>query len=290
MDDRCKRRPSRYFKKYHASFIAKKLFSQPLTKLAAVFKSTFKTCTLSKLSQLKHKMGRVFEKRKHKIFARNAKLSKAFARISKEVMMAVKAGGPNPENNLRLKQAFQNARGVGMPKDRVEYAVKKASEKDTKGLEEIVYEGYAPFGVAMMVECATDNPTRTVANIRMYFNRSEGTLGNSGSVAFLFERKGLFKFPAEGKNIEELELDLIDHGAADIFEDDGNIFVYTSFEDFGQMSKALEEKGIDVTSADLVREPTTTVEVTEEQEEKIAELIEKLEDDDDVQQVFHNMR
>ncbi|MBK8846895.1 MAG: YebC/PmpR family DNA-binding transcriptional regulator [Bacteroidetes bacterium] len=234
-------------------------------------------------------MGRVFEKRKHKIFARNAKLSKTFTRIGKEISMAVKSAGPNPENNPRLKQAMQNAKGSSMPKDRIEAAIKRASNKDLSDYEEALYEGFAPHGVALLIETATDNTTRTVANMRMYFNRGEGSLGNSGSVSFLFERKGLFKFPKNNLNLEDLELELIDSGLLDIIEDDGNVFLYSSFEDFGTMSKALEERGIETTSAELVREPLNTVEVTEEQAEQVQALCDKIEEDEDVQNVFHNM-
>lgn len=234
-------------------------------------------------------MGRVFEKRKHKIFARNAKLSKTFTRIGKEISIAVKSGGPNPDSNPRLKQAMQNAKGASMPKDRIEAAIKRASNKDLRDYEEVLYEGFAPYGVALLIETATDNTTRTVANMRMYFNRGEGSLGNSGSVAFLFERKGLFKFPKNNLNLEDLELELIDSGLLDIMEDDGNVFVYSSFEDFGTMSKALEERNIETTSAELVREPLNTVEVSEAQAEQVQALCDKIEEDEDVQNVFHNM-
>lgn len=234
-------------------------------------------------------MGRVFEKRKHKIFARNAKLSKMFTRIGKEIAIAVKIAGPLPANNLRLKQAMQNAKGCGMPKDRVEAAIKRSFNKDVKDYEEVLYEAFAPYGVALLIETATDNTTRTVANMRMHLNRGNGTLSTSGSVSFLFERKGLFKFPKNNHDLEELELELIDFGLIDIIEDDGNVFIYSSFEDFGKMSKALEDKGIETSSAELVREPINVVELTEEQETEIHTLIEKIEEDEDVNSVYHNM-
>jgi YebC/PmpR family DNA-binding regulatory protein len=235
-------------------------------------------------------MGRVFEKRKHKMFARYAKMAKAFTRIGKEIAISVKQGGPDPANNAKLRQVMQNAKGLNMPKDRVESAIKRAVSKDMKDYEEITYEGYAPFGVAILVECATDNSTRTVANIRMHFNREDGSLSTSGSVAFMFERKGLFKFSSEGKNLEDLELELIDYGLQEIWEEDGCAYLYSSFEDFGAIIKALEDLKIELISSELTRVPLNLVEVTTEQEQKVQALIDRLEDDDDVQSVFHNMK
>lgn len=235
-------------------------------------------------------MGRIFEKRKHKMFARYAKMAKAFTRIGKEIAIAVRQGGPDPHYNPKLRQVIQNAKGLNMPKDRVDAAIKRATSKDMKDYEEITYEGYAPFGVAIMVECATDNSTRTVANIRMHFNREEGSLGTSGSVGFMFERRGLFKFSAEGKNIEDLELELIDFGLIEIWEEDGFIYLYCNFEDFGAMTKVLEDRSIEIINSELTRVPLTLTEVTEEQEHKIQVLIDRLEDDEDVQSVFHNMK
>ncbi len=235
-------------------------------------------------------MGRVFEKRKHKMFARYAKMAKAFTRVGKDIAIAVKAGGPDPANNPRLRQVMQNAKGLNMPKDRVEAAIKRASSKDMKDFEEIIYEGYAPHGVAVLVETATDNPTRTVANIRMHFNREEGSLGNSGSVSFMFERKGLFKFISAGHDLENLELELIDFGLQEIWEEDGNAYIYSSFEDFGAMNKALEDRKIEVISSELTRIPANSVELTTEQESKVQALLDRLEEDDDVQSVFHNMK
>lgn len=235
-------------------------------------------------------MGRVFEKRKHKMFARYAKMAKAFTRIGKEIAIAVKAGGPDPNYNPKLRQVIQNAKGLNMPKDRVEAAIKRATSKDMKDYEEITYEGYAPFGVAILVETATDNSTRTVANIRMHFNREEGSLGTSGSVAFMFDRKGLFKFSAEGKDLESLELELIDFGLQEIWEEDGFVYLYSGYEDFGGMTKALEDRGIEIVSSELTRVPLNTVELTEEQEQKVMALIDRLEDDEDVQSVYHNMK
>jgi YebC/PmpR family DNA-binding regulatory protein len=234
-------------------------------------------------------MGRAFEFRKARKFKRWDKMSKAFTRLGKEIVMAVKEGGPNAETNSRLRTAIQNAKGVNMPKDRVEAAIKRASSKEEKDYEEVVYEGYGPYGIAILVETATDNINRTVANMRVYFSRGGGAVGKTGSLDFIFTRKGIFKINPEGLNIEELELELIDFGAEDIYEHDGEIIVETAFTDFGQMQKALEEKGLNVISADLQRIPNTRTELTDEQAEEIENLVEKIEEDDDVQAVYHNM-
>ena|SRR5437868_6556153 len=235
-------------------------------------------------------MGRAFEKRKHKMFARYEKMAKTFTRIGREISMAVKQGGPNPDGNPRLRMVIQNAKAANMPKDRVDAAIKKASSLDEKDFEEITYEGYAPGGVALLIECASNNPTRTVANIRMYFSRYEGTFGKSGSVDYLFERKAIFKIAAEGRNVEELELDLIDFGADEVYEEDGNIFIYTSFADFGRMQKALEDKSIPIISSELQRIPVNPIEISPETEKLVGNLVEALQEDDDVQQVFQNTK
>jgi YebC/PmpR family DNA-binding regulatory protein len=236
-------------------------------------------------------MGRIFEVRKATMFARWDRMAKQFTRIGKEIAIAVKQGGPDPDNNPALRRCFANAKGVNMPKDRVEAAIKRAMGKDKTDYEEVVYEGYAPHGVAVMVETATDNPTRTVANVRMHFNKEGGSLGNSGSVGFLFNRTGVFKIKNEGQNLEELELELIDAGLEEIGEDsEGNIILHTPFTEFGNMSKALEERNIIPISAELQRIPATTVELNEEQAKEVLTLIDRLEQDDDVQQVFHNLR
>jgi YebC/PmpR family DNA-binding regulatory protein len=235
-------------------------------------------------------MGRAFEKRKHKMFARYEKMAKTFTRIGREISMAVKQGGPNPDGNPRLRMVIQNAKAANMPKDRVDAAIKKASSVDEKDFEEITYEGYAPGGVALLIECATNNPTRTVANIRMYFSRHEGTFGKSGSVDYLFERKAIFKIAAEGRNVEELELDLIDFGADEVYEEDGNIFIYSSFADFGKVQKALEDRNIAIISSELQRIPLNPVDISPETEKLVNNLVEALQEDDDVQQVFQNTR
>ena len=217
-----------------------------------------------------------------------AAMSKAFTRISKEVTMAVKEGGPNPDSNFRLKTAMQNAKGVNMPKEKVEGAIKRASDKSAKDYAEVVYEGYGPHGVAILIETATDNTTRTVAAVRMHLSRAEGELGKTGSLNHIFERKGVFRLPAEGVNLEDLELELIDFGADEIFEDEGEIIIHTAFTDFGAMQKALDARGITVTNSELQRIPLSTVEISDEQYEDIEALVEKIEEDDDVQAVYHN--
>ena len=234
-------------------------------------------------------MGRAFEFRKARKFKRWDKMSKAFTRLGKEIAMAVKESGPNPETNSRLRTAIQNAKGVNMPKDRIEAAIKRASSKEEKDYEEVVYEGYAPHGIAVVVECATDNLNRTVANVRMHFSKGGGSLGKTGSLDFMFDRKGIFKISSEGVNLEDLELELIDFGAEDIYEHEGEIIIETPFTEFGNMQKGLEEKGLEVISAEVQRIPTTRTELTEEQEEEVLGLIERFEEDDDVQAVYHNM-
>jgi len=225
------------------------------------------------------------------MFARWDKMAKQFTRIGKEIAMAVKQSGPDPDNNPALRRCMLNAKGVNMPKDRVDAAIKRALGKDKTDYEEVVYEGYAPHGVAVMVDTATDNTTRTVANVRMHFNKGGGSLGNSGSVGFLFNRVGEFKVKNEGQDLEELELELIDFGLEEIGEDsEGNIIIRAAFNEFGNMAKALEDKGIATISSELKRIPTTVVELNEEQAKEVLELIDRLEQDDDVQQVFHNLK
>lgn len=236
-------------------------------------------------------MGRIFEVRKSAMFARWDRMAKNFTRIGKEIAIAVKAGGSDPNSNAALRRCFQNARSVGMPKDRVEAAIKRATGKDLVNYDEILYEGYAPHGIAVLVETATDNPTRTVANVRMHFTKGGGALGTSGSVAFGFNRMGEFKVKNNGQNLEELELELIDYGLEEIGEDsEGNIIIRTAYNEFGNMSKALEEKKIEVITAELTRIPLNTVELPEDQANEVLKLVDKLEEDDDVQKVYHNLR
>ncbi len=221
-------------------------------------------------------------------------MAKQFTRIGREIAIAVKAGGPDPATNPALRRCFQNAKAVNMPKDRVEAAIKRAQGKDTENFEEILYEGYGPHGVALLVETATDNHVRTVANVKAAFNKGGGTLGNSGSVSFQFKKMGVFKLNPEGLSAEELELELIDFGLEELGEGSGEngeniLVVRCGFTDFGNMQHALEEKGITPISAELEWIPTVTVPVTDEQAEDISKLIERLEQDDDVSKVFHNM-
>ncbi|MEO0066244.1 MAG: hypothetical protein RI983_1570 [Bacteroidota bacterium] len=239
-------------------------------------------------------MGRIFEVRKATMFARWDRMAKQFTRIGKEIIIAVKAGGPDPATNPALRRCFQNARSVGMPKDRVEAAIKRAQGKDTTNYEEILYEGYGPHGVALLVETATDNHVRTVANVKSHFNKGNGAMGTNGSVSFQFKKMGVFKLKAEGQDLEEMELDLIDHGLEELGEsndDNGNpiIVLRCAFTDFGKLQKALEDKNITPISAELEWIPTNTVPVTDEQAEDVSKLIERLEQDEDVNKVFHNM-
>jgi YebC/PmpR family DNA-binding regulatory protein len=236
-------------------------------------------------------MGRAFEYRKERKFKRWGAMAKAFTRIGKEIAISVREAGPNPESNARLRQAIQNAKGVNMPKDRVEAAIKKASSKELANYEEVIYEGYGPHGVAIVVDTQTDNPTRTVANIRSYFNKNNGALGNSGSVEYMFKKKSFFKFPLGKWQTDELELELIDAGLTELQEDGDVVIAYAEFIDFGKLSKALEDRGIDVTESGYEKEPDFYKEgLTDEQAEDVIRLIEKLEDDDDVNLVFHNMK
>lgn len=224
------------------------------------------------------------------MFARFAKMSQAFNRVRKEIEIAVKAGGPDPKGNARLRIALQNAKSVNMPKDRVEAAIKRASSKDTTGYSEIVYEGYGPHAVAIMVECATDNPTRTVANVRHLFRKFEGNLGNNGSISFMFEHKALIKINrAAVSDIDEFELELIDFGLNELLYDDESIYIYTMFEDFGSMQKALEENNLEVVSSEFQWVPNNFKELSPEQSEEVTKLIDALEDDEDVQGVYHNV-
>ena len=237
-------------------------------------------------------MGRIFEKRKHKMFKRYATMAKQFTKIGKDIAIAVRGGGPDPATNARLRLVMQNAKAVNMPKDRVDAAIAKAAGKNSaENFEEIVYEGKGPGGVSVLVETATNNPTRTVANVRVYYNRAGGELGKTGSLDYLFERKGVFRINTTGHNMDELELDLIDAGLDSIEPGDENdALVYCAFTDFGSMQKALEAKGIEVLEAKLTRICNSFVTLNAEQQAEMQKFLEKLEEDEDVQEVYHNMQ
>jgi YebC/PmpR family DNA-binding regulatory protein len=240
-------------------------------------------------------MGRIFEVRKSTMFARWDKMAKNFTRIGKEIIIAVKAGGSDPNSNAALRRCFQNARSVGMPKDRVEAAIKRALGKELINYDEILYEGYGPHGVAILVETATDNHVRTVANVKSIFNKGDGTLGNSGSVSFQFKKMGVFKLSPEGLNTDELEFELIDAGLEEMGEGTGEngeevIVLRCPFAEFGNMQKALEEKSITPLTSEIEWIPATTVSLPEDQAQDLFKLVDKLEQDEDVQKVFHNLQ
>lgn len=238
-------------------------------------------------------MGRAFEYRKARKFKRWGQMSKTFTKIGKDIVIAVKAGGPDPDANGKLRAVMQNARAANMPKVNVENAIKRAVSKDQEDYKEIVYEGYAPHGIAVLVECTTDNPTRTVANVRSYFNKYNGSLGTTGMLDFIFERKCIFKVAnTPNINLEEFEFELIDYGAEEVFLDEENnqINIYGEFTAFGALQKFLEENGYELQGADFERIPNDTKELSEEQIAEVEKLIDRLEDDDDVQNVYHNMR
>ncbi|WP_304138235.1 YebC/PmpR family DNA-binding transcriptional regulator [Mesonia mobilis] len=234
-------------------------------------------------------MGRAFEFRKARKMKRWAAMSKAFTRIGKDIVMAVKEGGPDPDANARLRAVIQNAKSVNMPKDNIERAIKRASDKNQGDYKEVLFEGYAPHGIAILVETATDNNTRTVANIRSYFNKCNGNLGTSGSVEFMFDHTCNFRINAEGIDAEELELEFIDFGAEEVFEDEDGILIYAPFESFGAIQKELEDRGIEILSSGFERIPTTTKKLSKEEVADVEKLIEKIEEDDDVQNVYHTM-
>jgi len=239
-------------------------------------------------------MGRIFEVRKASMFARWDRMAKQFTRIGKEIAIAVKSGGADPHTNAALRRCMQNAKSVNMPKDRVEAAIKRALGKEMDNFDEILYEGYGPHGVAILVETATDNHVRTVANVKSHFNKGGGALGNSGSVAFQFKKMGVFKLNPEGLSIDDLELELIDFGLEEMGESTGEngdpiLVLRVAFTDFGNMQKALEEKNMTPLSAEVEWIPSTTVPVSDTQAEDVSKLIERLEQDEDVQKVFHNM-
>ena len=237
-------------------------------------------------------MGRAFEFRKARKMKRWSSMAKTFTRIGKDIVMAVKAGGPDPATNSRLRAVVQNAKAANMPKTNVESAIKRASSKDQEDYKEMVYEGYGQHGVAILVECTTDNTNRSIANIRSHFTKCGGTIGTSGMLDFIFDRKSVFKIANDGKtDIEELEFELIDYGADDVFLDEeaGQINIYGEFAAYGALQKFLEEKGFELLHADFERIPTDTKKLSDEQAADIEKLLDKLDEDDDVQNVYHNM-
>lgn len=236
-------------------------------------------------------MGRAFEYRKARKMKRWGNMSRTFTKIGKEITIAVKAGGPDPDGNPRLRALMQNAKAANMPKENVERAIKKATDKDAGDYKEIIYEGYGPHGIAIVVETATDNHTRTVANVRSYFNKAGGSLGTTGSLSFMFEHKCVFHIkPKDGVSLEDLELELIDYGVDELEADDEEIVLYGAFESNSEIQKYLEENGFEIVSSEFERIPNDVKELDAEQRASIEKLIERLEDDEDVQNVFHNMK
>lgn len=236
-------------------------------------------------------MGRAFEFRKARKMKRWSAMAKTFTRIGKDIVMAVKEGGPNPDTNARLRAVIQNAKAANMPKDNVERAIKKATDKDTANYKEVIFEGYAPHGIALLVETATDNNNRTVANVRAAFNKCDGNFGTSGSVIFMFDHTCNFRVKTEDlkMDLEELELELIDFEVEEVFEDEDGILIYAPFEQFGAIQKYLEENNLEILSSGFERIPTTTTKLSEEQQADVEKLLERLEEDDDVQNVYHSM-
>ena len=236
-------------------------------------------------------MGRAFEFRKARKMKRWSAMAKTFTRIGKDIVMAVKEGGPNPDTNARLRAVIQNAKAANMPKDNVERAIKKASDKDTANYKEVLFEGYAPHGIAILVETATDNNNRTVANVRAAFNKCNGNFGTSGSVVFMFDHTCNFRIKAEGleMDLEEFELELIDFDVEEVFEDEDGILIYAPFEQFGAIQNYLENNNLEILSSGFERIPTNTTKLDKEQQADVEKLLERLEEDDDVQNVYHSM-
>ena len=239
-------------------------------------------------------MGRIFEVRKHTMFARWNRMAKQFARIAKDITIAVRSGGPDPQSNPALRRVMQNARAINMPKDKVEAAIKRASGRDAANYHEVLYEGYAPHGVALLVETATDNPTRTVASVRNIMTKNGGNLSTTGSVAFQFRKMGVFRLDPKGIDQDDLELHLIDHGLEEMGESTGEkgepqLVVRCAFADFGRVQEALEKRGIEPLSGEHEYICTVPTELPEEQAREVLELIDKLEQDEDVQRVFHTL-
>tara|TARA_Y200000002_G_scaffold346852_1_gene321687 strand:- start:280 stop:996 length:717 start_codon:yes stop_codon:yes gene_type:complete len=232
-------------------------------------------------------MGRAFEFRKARKMKRWSAMAKTFTRIGKDIVMAVKEGGPDPDNNSRLRAVIQNAKTANMPKENLERAIKKANDKTTENYKEVLFEGYAPHGIAILVETATNNNNRTVANVRSYFNKANGNLCTNGSVEFIFDHNCNFRIPADGIDLEEMELEFIDYGVEEVFIDGDDILLYAPFENFGAIQKELENRSIDIVSSGFERIPQTTKQLSSEQQEEVLKLIGKIEDDDDVQNVYH---
>ena len=236
-------------------------------------------------------MGRAFEYRKATKMKRWGNMARVFTKLGKQITIAAKDGGPDPDTNPRLRVLMQQAKKENMPKDNVERAIKKATSKEENDYKEVVYEGYGPYGIAIVVETATDKPTRTVANVRSYFNKHNGSLGTSGSLEFLFDHKCVFKIsPKEGVSLEDLELELIDYGVDEVVEDEEDILLYGEFKSYSDIQKYLEENGFEIHSAEFERIPNDQKELNEEQRAQIQKLLDKFEDDEDVQNVFHNMK
>ena len=240
-------------------------------------------------------MGRIFEVRKHAMFARWNRMAKQFARVAKDINMAVKAGGPDPNANPTLRRIMQNARAINMPKDKVEAAIKRASGRDATNYQQVLYEGYAPHGVALLIETATDNPTRTVAHVRNVISNHGGNLGSSGSVSFQFQKMGVFRLDPTGIDQDELELEMIDHGLEEMGESTGEkgepqLLLRCAFENFGQLQGALEARRIAPLSAEVEYVCSTPVELPETQANEVLELIDRLEQEEDVQRVFHTLQ
>lgn len=234
-------------------------------------------------------MGRAFEFRKARKMKRWSAMAKAFTRIGKDIVMAVKEGGPDPDSNAKLRAVIQNAKSVNMPKDNIERAIKRASDKNQGDYKVVLFEGYAPHGIAILVETATDNNNRTVANVRSHFNKCDGNLGTSGSVEFMFDHTCNFRINGEGLDVEELELEFIDFGAEEVFEDEDGIHIYAPFENFGAIQKELESRDIEILSSGFERIPQVTKKLSTEEAADVEKLLEKLEEDDDVQNVYHTM-
>ncbi len=236
-------------------------------------------------------MGRAFEFRKARKMKRWSAMAKTFTRIGKDIVMAVKEGGPSPDTNARLRAVIQNAKAANMPKENVERAIKKAADKDTADYKEVLFEGYAPHGIAVLIETATDNNNRTVANVRAAFNKCDGTLGTSGSVIFMFDHTCNFRVKTEDlqMDLEEFELELIDYEVEEVFEDEDGILIYAPFEQFGAIQKYLEENNLEILSSGFERIPSITKKLTEEEQVDVEKLLERLEDEDDVQNVYHTM-